>query len=482
MLVLTETAAGYGLFKIKNERLLSAEKEDIAAAFASEELCQNSAEMVAFSKFKDTKMALEESASLIESKVGKGLKKFLKKNIVEKSLSDELAVIDAKLGGAIKEKLGISIAVSEQTKELQRALRLNIEELMAEIGKDEQKQMQVSLAHAMSRWKLKFSPDKVDIMIIQAIGLLDDLDKDLNNFAMRLKEWYGWHFPEMAKILTDTLVYAKAVKLMGMRTNAKNCDFSTIEIPEEIETELKRAAETSYGTEVTTEDMDHINTLTERVIQLLEYRQQLSNYLKTRMSAIAPNLTHLVGELIGARLISHAGSLLSLSKHPASTVQVLGAEKALFRAMKTKSNTPKYGLIYHASLVGKSASKFKGKISRVLAAKMALAIRVDALGEDTEATVAKAFKEYVERKVCACEDGDDINASRKHLKNAANLSAQTAKKTDTSSYNQDADVVTSNKRQAEKEGEAETAEEPEKKKKKKNKEKTSTAKPLAAGA
>ncbi|CAD7976542.1 unnamed protein product [Amoebophrya sp. A120] len=113
---------------------------------------------------------------------------------------------------------------------------------------------------------------------------------------------------------------------------------------------------------------------------------------------------------------------------------------------------------------------------------MALAIRVDALGEDTEATVAKAFKEYVERKVCACEDGDDINASRKHLKNAANLSAQTAKKTDTSSYNQDADVVTSNKRQAEKEGEAETAEEPEKKKKKKNKEKTSTAKPLAAGA
>merc|ERR550514_1870414 len=105
---------------------------------------------------------------------------------------------------------------------------------------------------------------------------------------------------------------------------------------------------------------------------------------------------HLVGELVGARLISHAGSLMNLAKHPASTVQVLGAEKALFRAMKTKSNTPKYGLLYHANLVGKTHSKFKGKISRKLAAKMALSIRVDALGTDESATVAKEFRDYVE--------------------------------------------------------------------------------------
>merc|ERR1712174_153884 len=95
----------------------------------------------------------------------------------------------------------------------------------------------------------------------------------------------------------------------------------------------------------------------------------LSEYLKLRMSAIAPNLTYMVGELVGARLISHAGSLLSLAKHPASTVQILGAEKALFRALKTKHDTPKYGLIYHASLIGQAQPKNKGKISRVLAAK-----------------------------------------------------------------------------------------------------------------
>merc|ERR1711904_296384 len=103
--------------------------------------------------------------------------------------------------------------------------------------------------------------------------------------------------------------------------------------------------------------MTNIAVLTERVIELMEYRAELSTYLKLRMKAIAPNLTHMVGELIGARLISHAGSLMNLAKHPASTVQVLGAEKALFRAMKTKSNTPKYGLLYHASVIGQTAPK-----------------------------------------------------------------------------------------------------------------------------
>ena len=93
----------------------------------------------------------------------------------------------------------------------------------------------------------------------------------------------------------------------------------------------------------------HIHALCDQVISISEYRTQLAEYLRNRMNAIAPNLTALVGELVGARLISHAGSLLNLAKHPASTVQILGAEKALFRALKTKHDTPKYGLIYHVS-------------------------------------------------------------------------------------------------------------------------------------
>lgn len=240
--------------------------------------------------------------------------------------------------------------------------------------------MQLGLSHSLSRHKLKFSPDKVDTMIIQAIALLDDLDKELNTYAMRVKEWYGWHFPEMAKIINDNLAFAKVILKMGFRSNASNADLAEV-LPEEIEAAIKAAAEVSMGTEITQEDLDNITALAEQVVEFTEYRQQLSGYLSSRMQAIAPNLTTLVGELVGARLIAHSGSLVNLAKSPASTIQILGAEKALFRALKTKHDTPKYGLIYHASLVGQATGKNKGKIARMLATKAALGLRVDSLAD-----------------------------------------------------------------------------------------------------
>ena len=164
-------------------------------------------------------------------------------------------------------------------------------------------------------------------------------------YAMRVKEWYGWHFPEMGKIITDNIAYAKVVRAVGFRTNASSCDLSDI-LPEEVEQTLKAAAEISMGTEVSDSDMEHIWSLCDQVVSISEYRAQLYSYLCNRMSAIAPNLTALVGELVGARLISHAGSIMNLAKQPASTIQILGAEKALFRALKTKHDTPKYGLLY----------------------------------------------------------------------------------------------------------------------------------------
>ncbi len=132
----------------------------------------------------------------------------------------------------------------------------------------------------------------------------------------------------------------------GFRTNAASTDFAAI-LPEDLEATLKAAAVISMGTDISDSDMAHINSLCDQVISISAYRTQLAEYLRNRMNAIAPNLTALVGDLVGARLISHAGSLLSLAKHPASTIQILGAEKALFRALKTKHDTPKYGLIYH---------------------------------------------------------------------------------------------------------------------------------------
>ena len=166
----------------------------------------------------------------------------------------------------------------------------------------------------------------------------------------------------MGKIIADNLAYAKCVKAMGFRTNASSTDFGLI-LPEELENTLKAAAEISMGTEISDSDIDHINSLCDQVISITEYRKELSQYLTNRMEAMAPNLTAIVGELVGARLISHAGSLNNLAKFPASTIQILGAEKALFRALKTKHDTPKYGLIYHASLIGGAPQKLKGKMA-----------------------------------------------------------------------------------------------------------------------
>ena len=188
-----------------------------------------------------------------------------------------------------------------------------------------------------------------------------------------------------------------------MRTNASNADLSDI-VSEEIEAKVKEMAEVSMGTEIADEDMLNINHLCRNVLELQEYRSQLFEYLKNRMMAIAPNLTILVGELVGARLISHAGSLLNLAKHPASTVQILGAEKALFRALKTRHDTPKYGLLYHAQLIGQSNPKIKGKMSRMLAAKASLATRVDALGEETTTELGTEHRAKLEARLKYLED------------------------------------------------------------------------------
>ncbi|XP_022143240.1 probable nucleolar protein 5-2 [Momordica charantia] len=375
MLVLFETSAGFALFKVLDEGKLS-KVEDLWKDFSNAESARQVVKLKAFSKFDNMSEALEATTLLIDSKPSKGLRKFLRANCD----GETLGVADSKLGNIIKEKLQIDCVHNNSVMELIRGLRNQLNELISGLAVQDLAPMSLGLSHSLSRYKLKFSADKVDTMIIQAIGLLDDLDKELNTYAMRVREWYGWHFPELAKIIQDNIQYAKTVKLMGNRDNAAKLDFSEI-LAEEIETELKEASMISMGTEVSDIDLINIRELCDQVLSLSEYRAQLYDYLKSRMNTIAPNLTALVGELVGARLIAHGGSLLNLAKQPGSTVQILGAEKALFRALKTKHATPKYGLIYHASLIGQAAPKLKGKISRSLAAKTALAIRCDALGD-----------------------------------------------------------------------------------------------------
>ncbi|XP_077218465.1 putative nucleolar protein 5-2 [Tasmannia lanceolata] len=378
MLVLFETPAGFALFKVLDEGKLS-KVEDLWKEFATSDSARKMVKLKAFTKFDNTAEALSAATLLIDSKPSKGLRKFLRSHCD----GETLAVADSKLGNAIKEKLQIECLHNNAVMELMRGVRSQLTDLITGLAVQDLAPMSLGLSHSLSRYKLKFSPDKVDTMIIQAIGLLDDLDKELNTYAMRVREWYGWHFPELAKIIQDNIQYAKTVKLMGYRVNAVDLDFSEI-LSEEAETALKEAAVISMGTEVSDLDLANIRALCDQVLALSEYRAQLYDYLRSRMNTIAPNLTALVGELVGARLIAHGGSLLNLAKQPGSTVQILGAEKALFRALKTKHATPKYGLIFHASLIGQAAPKIKGKIARSLAAKTALAIRYDALGDSQD--------------------------------------------------------------------------------------------------
>lgn len=402
MLVLFETPAGYAVFKLLDEGKL-AKSDSLYEDFESLDKANKIVKLKKFQKFEDTTEALAAATALVEGKMSKSLKKLLKK-VVAEDAHEKLAVADAKLGNVIKEKLEMACVYDSKVGELMRCIRSQASGLISGLPDKEMSAMELGLAHSLSRYKLKFSPDKIDTMIVQAVNLLDDLDKELNNYIMRCREWYGWHFPELSKIITDNLAFVRTVQVMGTRDNAKHVDLSDI-LPEEVEEKVKEAAEISMGTEISDEDILNIKHLCIQVVEIQEYRTQLYEYLKNRMIAIAPNLTILVGELVGARLISHAGSLMNLAKHPASTVQILGAEKALFKALKTKHDTPKYGLIYHAQLVGQASSKLKGKVSRMLAAKAAIATRVDALGEETNTDLGIEHRAKVESRIRQLEGG-----------------------------------------------------------------------------
>lgn len=365
-------------------------------------------ELVSFQNFADTADAVTATVSSLEGKVCKSLKSFLKKKLSSSNPSS-LVVADKAMAVSLKDS-GVTlhkIVCDTKTQELYRGIRTYMDDLLP-ISTEDMKAMQLGLSHSLSRYKLKFSADKVDTMVIQAVGLLDELDKEINTYAMRVKEWYGWHFPELQGLVGDNVAYSKLVLQCGFRSKYHDQDLSSILEDETQQASVKEAAEISMGVEIADLDVLNIQSLADQVLSMTEYRAQLFEYLKNRMSAIAPNLSILVGELVGARLISHAGSLMNLAKQPASTVQILGAEKALFRALKTKHDTPKYGLIYHASLIGQAAPKNKGKISRVLAAKASLAIRVDALSDETQeldTTIGFEGRAKVEARLRQLEGG-----------------------------------------------------------------------------
>jgi RNA processing factor Prp31 len=245
------------------------------------------------------------------------------------------------------------------------------------------------------------------------------MDKNINTFAMRLKEWFSWHFPELAKIITDNTIYAKLVHFIERRDNINEGILEQLEeitMDEDKAREIIEANNASMGQDVSDDDVAQMKMFSTRVVEMINFRAGLGEYLHNRMSAVAPNLSTLIGDNVAAKLISQAGSLVNLAKYPASTIQILGAEKALFRSLKSGGNTPKYGIIYNSSFISRAGIKNKGKISRYIANKLAIAARFDQFAIIPNNKVGSALKDQVEERLRFFASGEKPKTNRDVMK------------------------------------------------------------------
>lgn len=430
--LLFEEATGYGIFKvlIQQDDIASRLKEVQEAANDLSKFSKM-VELVSFAPFKGAAQALENANDISEGLVSPYLQSILELNLPKTSSKKRIAlgVSDKNLGPSIKEVFpNVDVLSNEIVQDFLRGIRVHGAKLFKDLQESDIERAQLGLGHAFSRAKVKFSVQKNDNHIIQAIALLDQLDKDINTFAMRVKEWYGWHFPELAKIVPDNYSYAKLA--LSIKDKASLTDDSLHDVAAILNDDSGLAqrvidnAKISMGQDISEQDMDNVITFAQRVVNLYEYRQQLYKYLTDKMHTVAPNLSTLIGEVVGARLISHAGSLTNLSKQAASTVQILGAEKALFRALKTKGNTPKYGLIYHSSFIGKASAKNKGRISRYLANKCSIASRIDNYSEEPTTAFGEILKKQVEDRLKFYDTGSAPMKNSDAIKAALALNGQ----------------------------------------------------------
>ncbi|EGB07773.1 hypothetical protein AURANDRAFT_59068 [Aureococcus anophagefferens] len=421
--VLHETASGYALFDVVELDEVASLSPELQKAMADPSAFSRIVKLKAFQAFSSAEMALENINAVAEHSVPDRLRDFLEQYLPaisakkKKKASFKLGVVEPDLGKAIAEATGCECRSDDVVRELIRGAKQHMASFVPELGGGTLEQSQLGLGHAFSRCKVKFNPARADNMIIQSIGLLDTLDKDINTFSMRVREWYSWHFPELRDLVRENYAFARAAACVGDRASfLAACEESSAKVDE-------LAAAISMGMECSAGDMANIMHFTARMVALATYRAQLGLYLGEKMAAVAPNLSTLVGESVGARLISKAGSLSSLAKCPASTVQILGAEKALFRALKKKGNTPKYGLIYHSTFIGRAAKKNKGRISRYLANKCAIASRIDAFADELTTKYGEQMRAQVEERLAFFDTGatprrnlDVMTAIAKELK------------------------------------------------------------------
>jgi nucleolar protein 56 len=318
---------------------------------------------------------------------------------------DTFVFENASLAEDVREKLGVGVEVSRLFR-AGETLRSNMEKFAVETGfvKDveEFRLWMHNVAMEITKLKVKQAVEKRDLIIAQAIQTLDDLDKTINLFMSHVREWYGIHFPELDRLLDKHETYARLVLKLGSRDNFTIEKLEKEEVPKSKAEQIVKTAETSMGADLAEADLAQIQALCKNVVSLYQLRQSLESYADKAMEEVAPNVKALVGSLLGARLIAIAGGLENLARRPASTIQVLGAEKALFRSLKTGTRPPKHGILFQHTLLHEAKKWQRGKIARALAGKLAIAARTDAfggryIGDELKADLERRIEEIREK-------------------------------------------------------------------------------------
>jgi len=303
------------------------------------------------------------------------------------------------------EKLKIAVEVAHPSA-AGETLRSSLEQFAVQSGfvkePSELRDWTHRVSMEMTKLRVRRAAEKRDMLVVQAIQAIDDLDRTVNLFMGRIREWYGLHFPELDRLVEKHETYARLVANLGKRDSLTSESIEKEGLPKAKADQLAEVAEKSMGADLEDNDLAQIQTMCKDTLQLYDARQSLEGYMDTLMEEVAPNVKTLVGSLLGARLIALAGGLSNLAKMPASTIQVLGAEKALFRSLKTGTRPPKHGIIFQHTLIHEAKRWQRGKIARAIAGKLAIAARSDAysgkyIGDGLKAGLERRITEIQEK-------------------------------------------------------------------------------------
>lgn len=265
-------------------------------------------------------------------------------------------------------------------------LRSHIENVFEEIGFSKSQDEITQIYEKLAIYKIKKSSQEEDKLLIQAINSVDDIDESISKLVERIRDWYTIYFPEMDTISNNETY----IKLIAESENRED-------ILENFNEHFTEEIEESTGADIEEDDLLMLKSFAESIYSLQKSRKELETYIDSKMEAIAPNLRDLLGSTLGAKLIAHIGSIKRLATYPASVIQIMGAEKAIFRHLKTGERPPKHGLIFQHPSVRGAKWWNRGKIARNLALKITLAVRKDVFSGEYDPSIAEDYLKKVEQ-------------------------------------------------------------------------------------